>query len=149
MMMWKFLLVTNKLKNMKAAIKILFIVCGFIFLFVFHPCFGQTQDKESIYDRQGNKIYFDKVEDVFHIGFAEGTEANTRNEVLADLSNIANYTMFPDSSYRLIIKQGCSAFFKEKALKNNVVTYCTTLQYRRLDAQPCVSTYIFLLTLDS
>lgn len=89
---------------MKAAIKILFIVCGFIFLFIFYPCFGQTQDKEHIYDRQGNKIYFDKVEDVFHIGFIEGIGVPIKDEVLEDLSNIADYTMFPDSSYRFTVK---------------------------------------------
>lgn len=66
---------------MKATIKMLFIVCGFILLFVFHPCFGQTQDKESIYDRQGNIIYFDKVEDVFHIGFIEGIGTAIKDEV--------------------------------------------------------------------
>ena len=95
-------------------------------------CFGQIQNKEFIYNRQSDKIYFNKIENVVHIGFVEGTDVGTRHELLEDLSNIANYTMFPDSSYRLIIKQGRSAFFKEKALKNNAVTYCQN-EYRESD----------------
>ena len=92
-------------------------------------CLGQTKNHEFIYDKDGNKIAFNEIENVTHIGFASGVSMNTRNEVLADLSNIADYYMLPDSSYCFTVDPGYDTQFKTKVYANSYVAYCQN-EYR-------------------
>ena len=70
------------------------------------PLFSQSLNRTFIYDSNGNTLYFDRIENVIHIGFVTGTDIGTKNKVLEDLSCIADYVMFPDSSYCFVVKQG-------------------------------------------
>jgi len=114
--------VKNKILKMGKLFKHLFLICS-IFLSQF-CCLGQTNNHEFIYDKDGNKIAFNEIENVIHIGFVTGVSMNTRNEVLADLSSIATYYILPDSSYCFTVDAGYDAQFKTKAFSNSYVAYC-------------------------
>jgi hypothetical protein len=88
-----------------------------------------NKNHEFIYDKDGNKIAFNEIENVTHIGFASGVSMNTRNEVLADLSNIADYYMLPDSSYCFTVDPGYDTQFKTKVYAKSYVAYCQN-EYR-------------------
>lgn len=122
--MW---LVKNKILKMGKLYKHLFLMCSIFLSQV--GCLGQTKNHEFIYDKDGNKIAFNGIENVTHIGFASGVSMNTRNEVLADLSNIADYYMLPDSSYCFTVDPGCDTQFKTKVYAKSYVAYCQN-EYR-------------------
>lgn len=110
---------------MKTYTRILNIVfCGLIVWMIIPSCFCQDNDSDFLYNRNGNKIVFNKIEGVLHVKFLEGTTISTKNEVLNELSDIVSYTMFPDSSYRFIVAQQSSDSFKAKLLRNSCVSYC-------------------------
>ena len=107
--------------------KHLFLICSIFLSQV--GCLGQTNNHEFIYDKYGNEIAFNEIENVIHIGFVTGVSMNTRNEVLADLSSIADYYMLPDSSCCFTVDAGYDAQFKTKAYANRYVAYCQN-EYR-------------------
>lgn len=102
--------------------KHLFLICSIFLSQV--GCLGQTNNHEFIYDKYGNEIAFNEIENVIHIGFVTGVSMNTRNEVLADLSSIADYYMLPDSSCCFTVDAGYDAQFKTKAYTSSYVAYC-------------------------
>ena len=89
---------------MKEIIKSLVLTCGIIISLI--SCIGQTSNTEFIYDRNGNKIIFNELDTVVHVGFVSDVSIDTIKEILDNLSSIADYTMLPDSSYRFVVKQG-------------------------------------------
>ena len=92
---------------------------------------GQSLNRTFICSKQGDSIEFNEIDNFIHISFKEGTPISLRNDAIEDLSRIANYTLFPDGSYRFVVDQGYASQFKAKAFGNNYVAYCQN-EYRDL-----------------
>ena len=105
------------------------LFCGLIVSIAALPCLSQNANDIYIYDKNGNKIRFNRIENVMHLGFAEGTDVATKEDVLENLSSMADYTIFSDNSYRFTVNPVDSSLFKINAMRNSCVTYCEN-EYR-------------------
>lgn len=99
--------------------KHLFLICSIFLSQV--GCLGQTNNHVFIYDKEGNEIAFNEIDSIVHIELVSDISNAKRNEILDELACIADYTMFPDSSYRFVVNQGYASQFKTKAFSNNYV----------------------------
>ena len=90
---------------------------------LFLTYFGQAQNTEYLYNQAGKKILYNTIDNVIHIGFEQGMSFANKNEVLENLSSIADYDLLPDNSYRFTINQDHIIVFKKKLCTLNNLVY--------------------------
>ena len=90
---------------------------------------GHAQNKEYVYDQQGNIIHFEEIENIVHIGFLSGATQYERDSLLEDLSKLGSFDMFSDSTYRFVVAPSNISSFHTKACANNCIEFCQN-EYR-------------------
>ena len=114
---------------MKFITKLLTLYIAVIQILAANRCPAQTLNKEFIYDRQGNKIHFEEIENVIHIGFMSGATQSERESLLEDLSKLGYFDMFSDSTCRFVVAPDNNSIFHTKACANNCIEFCQN-EYR-------------------
>lgn len=114
---------------MKFITKLLTLYIAVIQILAANRCPAQTLNKEFINDRQGNKIHFEEIENVVHIGFMSGATQYERESLLEDLSKLGSFDMFSDSTYRFVVAPSNISSFHTKACANNCIEFCQN-EYR-------------------